>query len=588
MRLLALYADGSDVAIAEAEKLTLEMIAESATWLEVSDESARLSEIVRQWWVAKVREGIGGEEAEEFEQRWASAFEKARASGPAIAAPKPKTHAELKAEIEAERAEAARAIAANNTRVDAELAAEEAAAKAAVAAPAVVTKPALSPLLPGFEKLPEAPKPPPGATELERLTYPPGLLGHATDHAFRCTPFPNRQLALWGALAGLGKILDRKLIGPTGSSTVGFDLTLAASGAGKEYAIQFMLLLLRSAGQGYEKLFQGGMLASVQAVEDLIRVTPNCLVVIDEFGRWFRMIQDQSGNVSELPGVLWNYWGQKPEGRYGVIRRANREAKEQDVVQIQWPTLSLAGASVSEPFWDACGDEHISGGFLNRCLIFDVGIGSLDWLEPTRNPDQLEPWFVEAMQLVTRGQGPDQGATPIMTNFLAPFRMGWDDKVEEAYRDYVSTVRKLPEGRKRDLSIRTPEIAVRLATRAARWSGARNVSLSHFEWGWAWASHSRDKVLVGANERMKVKRDFDAVCRHVKNLLAEGPMRWMDIRTKSRSAAGSFGMEIVDKVMQEMIESGEVREIEKPEQLQRGLRKPVGAPGRWFELGRGR
>jgi hypothetical protein len=216
-------------------------------------------------------------------------------------------------------------------------------------------------------------------------------------------------------------------------------------------------------------LFQGGMLASVQAVEDLIRVTPNCLVVIDEFGRWFRMIQDQSGNVSELPGVLCKLWGQKPEGHYGVIRRANREAKEQDVVQIQWPTLSLAGASVSEPFWDACGDEHISGGFLNRCLIFDVGIGSLDWLEPTRNPDQLESWFVEAMQLVTRGQVPDQSAMPIMTNFMAPVRMGWNPTVEEAYRDYVSTVRKLPEGRKRDLSIRTPEIAVRLATKVARW-----------------------------------------------------------------------------------------------------------------------
>jgi hypothetical protein len=47
-------------------------------------------------------------------------------------------------------------------------------------------------------------------------------------------------------------------------------------------------------------------------------------------------------------------------------------------------------------------------------------------------------------------------------------------------------------------------------------------------------------------------------------------------------------MEIVDKAIAEMIESGEVREIDKTEQIQRELRKPVGAPGRWFELGRGR
>ena len=391
----------------------------------------------------------------------------------------------------------------------------------------------------------------------------------------------------------MGKILDRKVISPIGGSTVAYNLLLAATGAGKEFAIQFLLLLLRSAGPGYEKLFQGGMLASVQTVEDLVRITPNCLIIIDEFGRWFRMIQDQSGNVSELPGVLCKLWGQKPDGRYGVIRRANPTGKEQDIVQIQWPTLSLAGASVSEPFWDACGDEDISGGFLNRCLIFDVGLGSLDLVEPTRDPDQLEPWFVKAMQLVTRGVTPDQGALPMMTTkpgfeSMGPFRMGWDLKAKEADLDCIPELRKLPEGRKRSLSVRTPEIAVRNATTLARWRGARDVGLSHFEWGWAWACKSRDKVLIGANERMKVKRDFDAVCRHIKNLLEDGPMKWMDIRLKSRSAAGSFGMEIVDKAIAEMIESGEVREIDKAEQIQRELRKPVGAPGRWFELGRGR
>ena len=91
-------------------------------------------------------------------------------------------------------------------------------------------------------------------------------------------------------------------------------------------------------------------------------------------------------------------------------------------------------------------------------------------------------------------------------------------------------------------------------------------------------------VLAGANERMKVKRDLAEVCRHIKHLLADGPMRWMDIRLKSRSAAGQFGMDIVDKSMQELLDCGEVCEIDKQEQIARGLSEPVGAPGRWFEL----
>lgn len=507
---------------------------------------------------------------------------------PEVATPT-KTYAEIKAEIAAKRAKAATAISEASAKADAELAAE-------VAKPTVITKPVLSPLLPGFEKLPEAPKPPSGATELERLTYPPGLLGHATNHAFHSTDLPDRQLALWGAKAGLGKILDRKLITPKNGSTVAYDLLLAATGAGKEAAIQFALLLLRSVGPGYEKLFRGGMLASVQAIEDLIRLSPNCFIVIDEFGRWFRMIQDQSGNVSELPSTLCKLWGQKPTGRYGVIVRANRQEKEQEIVQIQWPALSIAGASVGQPFWDACGDDDISGGFLNRCLIFDIGVGALDPVEPTRDPDRLDDWFVKALREVTRNAGPEQGAVPIMDPMagfeaMGPFRMVWGAGVQEAYLDSVSDVRELPaDSRKRELSIRTPEIALREATKLARCCGARNVSLEHFEWGWAWASHSRDLVLRGANERRKVKRDFEAICDHIKHLLEEGPMMWMDIRVRSRSAAGSFGMGIIDDLITHMSHSDEIREIEKEEQTLRGLRKPVqrGAVARWFERGKRR
>jgi hypothetical protein len=127
--------------------------------------------------------------------------------------------------------------------------------------------------LSGFEAMPEAPKPPAGASEPERLTYPPGLLGHAIERAFLSTDLPDRQLAMWAALTGLAKILDRRVIGPTRTSTVLYNVLIAATGAGKEDALQFQSTLLRAAGPGYEKLLQGGYLASVQAVEDMVRIT---------------------------------------------------------------------------------------------------------------------------------------------------------------------------------------------------------------------------------------------------------------------------------------------------------------------------
>jgi hypothetical protein len=172
-QLVALYADGSDDAVVAAGKLTLEMIAETATWFDGKGDprAPEAAEKVRAWWLNQVRIA-DGEDAEELEERWAIAFAKAKGAKPEPEVAKPtKTYAEIKAEIAAKRAKAATAISEASAKADAELAAE-------VAKPTVITKPVLSPLLPGFEKFPEAPKPPPGATELERLTYPPGLLGH--------------------------------------------------------------------------------------------------------------------------------------------------------------------------------------------------------------------------------------------------------------------------------------------------------------------------------------------------------------------------------------------------------------------------
>ena len=287
------------------------------------------------------------------------------------------------------------------------------------------------------------------------------------------------------------------------------------------------------------------------------------------------MIQDQSGNVSELPSTLCKLWGQKPTGRYGVIVRANRQEKEQEIVQIQWPPCR----SLERQWANHSGMPAATT--ISPVVIFDIGVGALDPVEPTRDPDRLDDWFVKALREVTRNAGPEQGAVPIMDPMpgfeaMGPFRMGWGAGVQEAYLDSVSDVRKLPaDSRKRELSIRTPEIALREATKLARCCGARNVSLEHFEWGWAWASHSRDLVLRGANERRKVKRDFEAICDHIKHLLEEGPMMWMDIRVRSRSAAGSFGMGIIDDAITHMSHSDEIREIEKEEQTLRGLRKPV-------------
>ena len=166
----------------------------------------------------------------------------------------------------------------------------------------------------------EAPQPPPGASAEERLLYPPGLLGHVVQHIVDVDMFPDRRMANWAGICALGKAVDRKVIGPTGSSTLLFLILLAATAAGKQNSHDSIRILLRA--MGLEKLIQAGGLASVQGTEDIVRHSPNSLVLIDEFGRWLRMILDQTSNVRELPGTLCKFWAIRPGGSWPITRRA--------------------------------------------------------------------------------------------------------------------------------------------------------------------------------------------------------------------------------------------------------------------------
>ena len=82
---------------------------------------------------------------------------------------------------------------------------------------------------------------------------------------------------------------------------------------------------------------------------------------------------------------------------------------------------------------------------------------------------------------------------------------------------------------------------------------------------------------------MKVKREFDKICAHIKSLLADGPKKIGDIHLHSRSAAGNQGMEIVDKALADLVLSEEIEELTRDEQEELGL-AGVGRPTKWYRL----
>ena len=457
-QLVAFYADGSDEAVVAAGKLSLEMIAETATWFDGNHDphGPEAAEKVRVWWLNQVRIGADPEDAEELEQRWAIAFEKAKAA-------EPKEEPKAKAE--------------ENAKVDAEPKPEPEEAKVEIAPKA---KSEHQP------KWPDAPLPPDGATELERLAFPLGLLGHVTQYMVDASDLPDRWLALASALVVLGKGLDRKVIGPSGSSTVLYILLMAESGAGKQQAIRMIRMVLKA--MELENVIAANSLSSIQAIEEIVEEMPSSLILCDEIGGWLNRISatGQTGNVAEIPATLQSLWAWSPELNWIGTKRKGKE-----MVTVFGPAMSIFGDSTEAKLIKGLTREEIANGFLNRWLLFGIGRGAPRRVKPKYHWTEIPKWLEKAIKEVVGKPVPAKGLVKLTLPkpngggdvVLQDFRrIGWGPDVEELFLDYEEFTRALPSVKDRDLWIRAPEQAVRLATILAFYRGPPRVEVKDWEW----------------------------------------------------------------------------------------------------------
>jgi len=71
---------------------------------------------------------------------------------------------------------------------------------------------------------------PEGVSELERLTYVPGLVGDITEWIVRGAKRPNRMMALGAAIVTVGTLCSQRVVGPTDSGTHLYIIIIAPTG----------------------------------------------------------------------------------------------------------------------------------------------------------------------------------------------------------------------------------------------------------------------------------------------------------------------------------------------------------------------
>jgi len=162
-------------------------------------------------------------------------------------------------------------------------------------------------------------------------------------------------------------------------------------------------------------------------------------------------------------------------------------------------------------FFKALKDKLLSSGFVNRMLLFNVGRGAAERVDPKYQWNECPRWLVDAMRQVTNlnaapFQGPmkltipaKDGSVVVLKDF---HRLEWGPGVKEACRAYEKEIRGMPSVDDRELWIRTHDIALRLATILAVYRCSRIVEIGDWEWAVALAKHSTEQLKRGVSKHM--------------------------------------------------------------------------------------
>ena len=210
---------------------------------------------------------------------------------------------------------------------------------------------------------------PAGATDLERLTYVPGIVGDITEWIVRGATRPNRMMALGVGTVVVGTIIGRYVIGPTGSATHLYIVILAPSGYGKGWPFKAGRLLLREVN----KLLIGpGEWSSQVGFVEVLKRSPLIACFVDEIGDEISLLNSQGMNkfVSKTLGTL-----KKCYNAWDVIDTA--ETRNIKTEEVAWPAVSIVGAATPESFFGAFTTRDVDGGLANRISPLPLrGIGA--------------------------------------------------------------------------------------------------------------------------------------------------------------------------------------------------------------------
>lgn len=221
--------------------------------------------------------------------------------------------------------------------------------------------------LPPFRPADKAPARPNALKREEKPVQAVGITGMVADWITSTAIRPQPELSLSAALAFMGMVKGHRVRGATNLRTNMLTLSIARSGAGKEYP-QYCIDNLSEAC-GLARNVMSDPTSGTALLKGLQKTGGVSLWVIDEIGRFLSNIALKSagGYQREIVDYMIRLFSSANRTFRGK-QYADENANPQIV--IQQPHFCCAGSTVIERFLAACSGTEVVDGFLNRWVVF--------------------------------------------------------------------------------------------------------------------------------------------------------------------------------------------------------------------------
>lgn len=224
----------------------------------------------------------------------------------------------------------------------------------------------------------------------DELCRPDGFIGEFVEHLERTAEFNCLEFFLAAAISVLSVISGRKVQDYRGTRPNTYTVCVGPTGCGKEHPRRITQELLSDTNLVVADKFTGE-----SAMAQQLEITPSCLSLCDEFGRYIEASckQKETGPSAEICTAMLTLFS-------ATTWQPKSFADVKQARVINQPCFSVYGSTTFSTLFRGLTGDEVSSGFVGRLLIFlspGGGYAQRQDFELSEIPDSLRAfvndWF---------------------------------------------------------------------------------------------------------------------------------------------------------------------------------------------------